>query len=31
VAHVTSGSGDDERSGWIATFGLGGRSDTTMR
>ncbi|WP_420125219.1 DUF5723 family protein [Longimicrobium sp.] len=31
VARVTSGSGDDERSGWIATFGLGGRSDTTMR
>jgi hypothetical protein len=30
VAHVTAGSGDDERSGWIATFGLGGRSDTTM-
>lgn len=30
VARVTSGSGDDERSGWIATFGLGGRSDTTM-
>lgn len=31
VARLTSGSGDDERSGWIATFGLGGRSDTTMR
>jgi hypothetical protein len=31
VARVTSGSGGDERSGWIATFGLGGRSDTTMR
>lgn len=30
VARVTSGSGDAERSGWIATFGLGGRSDTTM-
>lgn len=30
VARVTSGSGDGERSGWIATFGLGGRSDTTM-
>jgi hypothetical protein len=31
VARVTSGTGDDERSGWIATFGLGSRSDTTMR
>lgn len=30
VARLTSGSGNDERSGWIATFGLGGRSDTTM-
>jgi hypothetical protein len=30
VARVTTGSGDDERSGWIATIGLGGRSDTTM-
>jgi hypothetical protein len=30
VARITTGSGDDERSGWIATFGLGGRSDTTM-
>lgn len=30
VARVTSGTGDGERSGWIATFGLGGRSDTTM-
>lgn len=30
LARVTSGTGDDERSGWIATFGLGGRSDTTM-
>jgi hypothetical protein len=30
VARITSGSGNDERSGWIATFGLGGRSDTTM-
>ena len=30
IAKVTTGSGDDERSGWIATFGLGGRSDTTM-
>ena len=30
VARITAGSGDDERSGWIATFGLGGRSDTTM-
>ncbi|HEX6372111.1 MAG TPA: DUF5723 family protein [Longimicrobium sp.] len=30
VARVTSGSGDAERSGWIATFGLGGRSDTVM-
>jgi hypothetical protein len=30
VARVTSGSGDGERSGWIATFGLGGRSDTSM-
>jgi hypothetical protein len=31
VAHVATGSGDDERSGWIATFGLGGQSDTKMR
>lgn len=31
VAKITTGAGDDERSGWIATFGLGGRSDTTMR
>jgi hypothetical protein len=31
VAHVAIGSGDDERSGWIATFGLGGKSDTSMR
>ena len=30
VARVTSGAGDDERSGWIVSFGLGGRSDTTM-
>jgi hypothetical protein len=30
VARVTTGTGDSERSGWIATFGLGGRSDTTM-
>jgi hypothetical protein len=30
VARVKSGSGDDSRSGWIATFGLGGRSDSTM-
>ena len=30
VAKVTTGSGDDERSGWIATFGLGGRSDSSM-
>jgi len=30
VAKVTSGSGDSSRSGWIATFGLGGRSDTSM-
>jgi hypothetical protein len=31
VAHVATGSGDDERSGWIATFGLGGQSDTKMQ
>jgi Family of unknown function (DUF5723) len=31
VARVATGSADDERSGWIATFGLGGRSDTTQR
>jgi hypothetical protein len=30
VARISSGSGNDERSGWIATFGLAGRSDTTM-
>jgi hypothetical protein len=30
VAKITSGSGDAERSGWIATFGLGGRSDSSM-
>jgi hypothetical protein len=30
VARITTGSADDQRSGWIATFGLGGRSDTTM-
>jgi hypothetical protein len=30
VARLTSGSGDAERSGWIATFGLGGRSDPSM-
>lgn len=30
VARVGMGSGDDERNGWIATFGLGGRSDTTQ-
>lgn len=30
VARVGMGTGDDERSGWIATFGLGGRSDTTQ-
>ena len=30
VARVSTGSGDEERSGWIATFGLGGRSDSTM-
>jgi hypothetical protein len=30
IAKITTGSGDDERSGWIATFGLGGRSDTSM-
>jgi Family of unknown function (DUF5723) len=31
VGVIRTGSGDDERSGWIATFGLGGRSDTSMR
>lgn len=30
VAKVTTGEGDAERSGWIATVGLGGRSDTSM-
>ncbi|HEV3049697.1 MAG TPA: DUF5723 family protein [Longimicrobium sp.] len=30
VAKITSGSGDASRSGWIATFGLGGRSDPSM-
>jgi hypothetical protein len=30
VARIATGSADDERSGWIATFGLGGRSDTTQ-
>lgn len=30
VARVATGSGDDEREGWIATFGLGGRSDTVQ-
>jgi hypothetical protein len=31
VARLATGSGDDEREGWIATFGLGGKSDTGMR
>ncbi|HEX2078775.1 MAG TPA: DUF5723 family protein [Longimicrobium sp.] len=30
VGVIRTGSGDDERSGWIATFGLGGRSDPSM-
>jgi hypothetical protein len=30
VARVSMGGDDDERSGWIATFGLGGRSDTVQ-
>lgn len=30
VAHVATGSADDKREGWIATFGLGGRSDTVQ-
>ncbi|HLM67133.1 MAG TPA: DUF5723 family protein, partial [Longimicrobium sp.] len=30
VARLTTG-GDDAREGWIATFGLGGKSDTGMR
>jgi hypothetical protein len=30
VGVVRTGSGDDERSGWIATFGLGGRSDPSL-
>ncbi|HEX6042073.1 DUF5723 family protein [Longimicrobium sp.] len=30
VAHIATGSGDDGREGWIATFGLGGRSDTVQ-
>lgn len=31
VARVSMGADDDQRSGWIATFGLGGRSDTVQR
>jgi Family of unknown function (DUF5723) len=30
VARVSTGENDTERSGWIATLGLGGRSDSTM-
>ncbi|HEU0299619.1 MAG TPA: hypothetical protein VFR37_09200 [Longimicrobium sp.] len=30
VGVIRTGSGDDERSGWIATFGLGGRSDPSL-
>jgi Family of unknown function (DUF5723) len=30
VARITTGGRNGERDGWIATFGLGGRSDTTM-
>jgi Family of unknown function (DUF5723) len=30
IARVNSGAGVTERSGWIATVGLGGRSDSTM-
>jgi len=30
IARIATGAGDAERSGWIATFGLGGRADTTM-
>lgn len=30
VARIATGSGDGEREGWIATFGLGGKSDTSM-
>jgi hypothetical protein len=31
VARIVTGGGDDAREGWIATFGLGGKSDTSMR
>lgn len=31
IARIATGSGDDAREGWIATFGLGGKSDTSMR
>jgi hypothetical protein len=31
IARIVTGTGDEERDGWIATFGLGGRSDTTLR
>lgn len=30
IARITTGGVNGERDGWIATFGLGGRSDTSM-
>jgi hypothetical protein len=30
IARIATGSGDGERSGYVATFGLGGRSDTVQ-